>query len=601
MMIPIFKPTPGEEELRELKDTFDSHWIGLGPKTKKFEKEFCEYTGCKNAISLNSCTAALHLALLALGIKEGDEVLIPAITFASTGHTVIFTGAVPILVDVNEDDLQMNIEDLKKKITSRTKAIIPVHYGGIICDMDPILEIARTHGLYVIEDAANACGGEYKNKKIGSLGSNFACFSFEAKKNMTTGDGGMLTTNHDGKIVDKINRLKWVGMDKDTAKRFSGEGFEKPWEYDITDLGFKYNMNDINASMGLVQLKKLDAMNNARRRLVKRYDEHFKSLGWLRTIIEKPYSKNVYWLYILRIDEKDRDNMMKHLLQKEVSANTSFKPLHLFSFYKDYYTKRGIKVVCPVAEREWEKLFVLPLYPSMSDVEQDKVIRAVKSFKEVRTPVQDNYTFKAPDKKGRIVTEERTEEKDSKNRIVPTGFKGLFVVHPQIHLDNRGYFYENFNKREFNKAGLPTHFIQDSQSMSKKWVLRGMHLQKFPFEQDKLVRVDKGKVLDVVVDLRKNSVTYGKWFSIELSAENKKMLLVPKGFAHGFLSLEEDTIVNYKFTNVYNPNAYLGIRWDDPDVAIDWQLDKYGAKKEDLIISEKDRILPGLKEVFKRG
>jgi perosamine synthetase len=189
----------------------------------------------------------------------------------------------------------------------------------------------------------------------------------------------MITTNKEGEIVEKINRLKWVGMDKDTLKRFSGD--DKPWEYEITDLGFKYNMNDIAAGIGLEQLKKLDNMNNKRREVAKIYDGAFKNIPWLKIQPEKSYVKNAYWLYILRLEEGNRDDMMRHLLNNGILANTSFRPLHMFIFYKDYYQKKGIEVNCPVAEREWNKLFVLPLFPEMTPEEINKVINAVKSFR----------------------------------------------------------------------------------------------------------------------------------------------------------------------------------------------------------------------------
>jgi perosamine synthetase len=586
-MIPIFKPTLGDEELKEVKDSFDSHWIGLGPKTKKLEEEFCKYTGARNAISLNSCTGALHLCVNALGIKEGDEVLISGITFAATAHAVLFTRAKPILVDVNEDDMQINIEDLKRKITPKTKAIIVVHYGGLVCDMDEIIEIAKQNNLYVIEDAANACGAEYKGKKIGNLASDFTCYSFEAKKNMTTGDGGMIVTNHEGEILDKIRRLRWVGMDKDTAKRFSGNQ-DKPWEYDIKDLGFKYNMNDITAGIGLVQLKKLDEMNDARKILVNRYNQAFENESWLRVMKEKPNRKNVYWLYILRIEDGDRDELMRHLYANDVLANTSFKPLHFFSFYKDYYEKQGMIVTCPIAEKEWNKVVVLPLYPTMTEQEQNKVIETVKSFKkkDLNNSADNNDSVINPMINIKI-----------ENKAGSSEFEGLKIIHPEVFGDSRGEFFEFYNKKDFEKAGLNVDFVQDNQSLSKKGVLRGLHLQKEPYGQGKLVRVVKGRVLDIVVDLRKNSKTYKKWCVTELTEENKTMMYIPNGFAHGFLSLEDGTIFQYKCTNYYNKEAELGIRWDDPELGIDWQLEKHSLSEEDLIISEKDKNLPLLNEI----
>lgn len=380
-MIPIFKPTLGDEELAELKNTFDSHWIGLGPKTKIFEEEFAKYVGAKTAVSFNSATAALHVALIASDVKEGDEVLVSSMTFVSSAHVVLCCGATPILVDVDPETLQMDSKDLLKKITPRSKAVIPVHYGYHPCDMDEIIKIAKSHNLAVIEDAANCAGGSYKGKKIGSLDSDFTCFSFEAKKNMTTGDGGMITTNKEGEIIDRIRRIRWVGMNKDTVKRFAEQN-DKPWEYDITELGFKYNMNDICASMGIVQLKKLDDMNSKRKRIVDLYNKEFSKERWLKIPAQKNYVEPAYWLYILRIEDGNRDEFMKHLYKNGVSANTNGKPLHLMNFYNEFYKKRNIEVSCPVAEREWNKLAVLPLFPSMTDEEISKVIETVKSFKE---------------------------------------------------------------------------------------------------------------------------------------------------------------------------------------------------------------------------
>lgn len=380
-MIPIFKPTLGDEELAAIKESFDSHWIGLGPKTKLFEEQFAKYVGAKNAISFNSATAALHVALIASDVKEGDEVLVPAMTFVSSAHVVVSCGAIPILVDVDAETMQMDPKDIEKKITSKTKAIMPVHYGYHPCEMDEIIRIAKMHKLAVVEDAANCAGAEYKGKKIGGLESDFACFSFEAKKNMTTGDGGMVTTNKEGEIIDKMRRIRWVGMNKDTVKRFA-EKNDKPWDYDITELGFKYNMNDICASIGIVQLKKLDGMNSKKKEIVDKYNQAFSKEDWLKTPVQKSHTNPAYWLYMLRIQKGDRDEFMKHLFKNGVSANTNGKPLHLLSFYEDYYKERGIKVDCPIAEREWNKLAVLPLFPTMTDEEINKVIDTVKSFKK---------------------------------------------------------------------------------------------------------------------------------------------------------------------------------------------------------------------------
>jgi perosamine synthetase len=378
-MIPIFQPNLGDEELNEIADTFNSHWIGLGPKTKIFEDQFASYIGCKNAISVNSATAALHISLIVSDVQPGDEVLVSAITFVSSAHVVIYCGAIPILVDVDTETLQMDPQDMQRKITDKTKAVIAVHYGYHPCEMDEIIRIARSNNIAIVEDAANCAGAEYNGKKIGNLESDYTCFSFEAKKNMTTGDGGMITTNKDGDIIDKIRRIRWVGMNKDTFNRFAKDN--NPWEYDITELGFKYNMNDIIASIGIIQLNKLDDMNESRRRVVDKYNDAFKSIPWLKTPVVRDNVKPAYWLYILRIDSNNRDLLMKYLFNDGILANTNFKPLHLMSFFNKYYSDKRIVVNCPIAEREWRKIVILPLYPYMKNMDIEKVISTVFKYK----------------------------------------------------------------------------------------------------------------------------------------------------------------------------------------------------------------------------
>jgi perosamine synthetase len=377
-MIPIFQPNLGDEELNEIADTFNSHWIGLGPKTKIFEDQFASYIGCKNAISVNSATAALHISLIASDVRPGDEVLVSAITFVSSAHVVIYCGAIPILVDVDPETLQMDPQDMQRKITEKTKAVIAVHYGYHPCEMDEILRIARNHGIAVIEDAANCAGAEYKGKRIGNLDSDYTCFSFEAKKNMTTGDGGMITTNKDNDIIDKIRRIRWVGMNKDTFNRFAKDN--KPWEYDITELGFKYNMNDITASIGIIQLKKLDDMNNRKKRIVEMYNIAFNSIKWLKVPVVRDNVKPAYWLYILRINIYNRDLFMKYLFDNGILANTNFKPLHQMTFFNNYYKNKNIAANCPVAEREWKSIVVLPLYPDMNDSDIEMIINSVIKY-----------------------------------------------------------------------------------------------------------------------------------------------------------------------------------------------------------------------------
>ncbi|MBI2142130.1 DegT/DnrJ/EryC1/StrS aminotransferase family protein [Candidatus Woesearchaeota archaeon] len=378
-MIPVFKPDLGKEELDEIRKVFASNWIGLGPKTREFEEAFAKYIGTKFAVGTNSATAALHLAVAAHGIDSG-EVIVPAITFVSTAHAAVYCNAKPILCDVDKETLCMDTGDLQKKITKNTKAIIPVHLGGHPCDMDAINDIAEDRGLIVIEDAANATGALYKGKKIGSLADS-ACFSFHAVKNMTTGEGGMITTD-DEALVKRLYRLRWVGINKDTWNR-AYVSAKYSWYYEVTELGWKYHMNDIPAAIGIAQLKKVDRLNEARRKIVERYNSSFSGLGWLSVPYEAKSVKHAYWLYILRVnDHSDRDKLIKHLAGKGIATSVHFMPVHLQPFYRDFYSRNKIKVSVPVADVEWKKMVTLPLYPSMTDSEVKQVVDGVRSFRK---------------------------------------------------------------------------------------------------------------------------------------------------------------------------------------------------------------------------
>jgi len=371
-MIPIFRPSMGEEEIEAVAEVLKSGWIGLGPKTKEFEKKFAEYIGAKYAVALNSCTAALHLALNVLSINSGEVITTP-ITFVSTAHAILYNNATPVFADVQEDTLNIDPVDIERKITGRTKAIIPIHYGGYPADMDEILDIALEYDLYVIEDAAHACGAEYKGKKAGSLG-DIGCFSFHAVKNLATGDGGMITTN-DKEVYEKLLKLRWLGINKSTYQRDS-KGYS--WYYDVESVGFKMHMNDITAAIGLVQLKKLDKMNGRRREIVKRYNEAFEDLDWIETPIERDYVKSSLHNYVIKVNKGDRNELIAYLADKGISAGVHYMPLYLHPIYK----KLGIKGDCPVADRVWRKVLTLPLYPDMTEEDVDNVISAVKSFEQ---------------------------------------------------------------------------------------------------------------------------------------------------------------------------------------------------------------------------
>lgn len=277
--LPFSPPMMGEEEKAEMLDTLDSGWITKGPKTERFEQDFAAYCGVDYAAGLHSCTAALHLSLLAVGTGSGDEVIVPTMTFASTAHAVLYCGAKPVFADCDPVTFNVTAGTVEERVTARTKAVIPMHYGGLPCEMTEILELCHRRGLRVIEDAAHAAGSIYNGTKIGALGSDASCFSFYATKNMTTGEGGMVTSR-DPELIERIRVLSMYGISdaRRIWKRYTPKG---SWTYDVAELGYKYNMMDIQAALGIHQLKKLDGFIDRRQRFADAYDSAFSAIGAL--------------------------------------------------------------------------------------------------------------------------------------------------------------------------------------------------------------------------------------------------------------------------------------------------------------------------------
>jgi perosamine synthetase len=382
-MIQVFKPSMGQEELDALAEIFKTGWIGLGPKTVEFETRFAEYVGAKYAIAVNSATAALHLACLALELGPDDEVLVPTMTFVSTAHAPMYCGATTVFVDIDPDTLIIDLRDLEKKISPKTKAIIPVHYGGHACPMEEIWDIAKHHNLFVIEDAAHACGSEYKGIKIGGLPhSDFTCFSFQAVKNLPVGDGGMITTNR-VEMVHILKKLRWCGIDKSTwdrteeiiieqqsnIRRFAKYG----WYYEVHELGYKNHMNDIAAVIGLEQLKKLETHNQRRRQIVTKYNDAFRGIPWIENIPEREYSRSSCHNYVIKTPYRDLLNI--YLKDRAIATGVHYMPIHLQPYYRKLF-----KTTLPVAEHVWTQLLTLPLYPDMTDDDVDYIIDSIKSF-----------------------------------------------------------------------------------------------------------------------------------------------------------------------------------------------------------------------------
>jgi len=373
--LPYFQPSIGEEEIQEVAATLKSGWLTMGPKTIIFEDQIAKYVGAKHAIALNSCTAALHLSLIALGIGGGDEVITSPFTFAATGNVIVQVGAKPVFVDIKRDTYNIDPEKIKEAITPRTKAIIPVHYAGQPCDMEAIMEIAQKHNLYVIEDAAHAIGAEYKGKKIGTFG-NTTCFSFYATKNMTTGEGGAITTDND-ELADKFKILRLHGISKDAWKRYSATG---NWHYEIEDCGWKYNMSDIQAALGIPQLQKLDNFVETRRKYAEIYNEEFANVNGIITPYERADVKHVYYLYPILLESLDRSQFIEKMRERGIGCSVHFIPLHLHPFYRKRFGFRERDF--PNAEWVYEREVSLPLYPKMEENDLRYVIDNIKEILE---------------------------------------------------------------------------------------------------------------------------------------------------------------------------------------------------------------------------
>ncbi len=381
--IQVFRPSYDGSELEALRGVLESGWAGLGPKTAEFEEKFAAYVGARHAVALNSATAALHLALAVCGVGPGDEILVPTLTFVSTAHAAEYCGAAPVFVDVCPDTLCMDVGDAQKKITPRTRAIVPVHYGGHACPMEEIWNLAQGHNLRVIEDAAHACGSEYRGQRIGGLDRTVAtCFSFHAVKNLATGDGGMITTRRE-ELRRRLMRLRWMGIDKTTwdrtqeAKKEKATGMRRyanyGWYYEVQELGYKYHMNDLTAAIGLVQLSKLERMNARRREIVRRYHAGLEEFAWIERPVEREYTRSAVHNYVIRT--AFRDELNAFLKERGIASGVHYVPIHLQPYYRN-----RVRVSLPVAERIWTRLLTLPLYPDLSDEEVDYVIEAFREF-----------------------------------------------------------------------------------------------------------------------------------------------------------------------------------------------------------------------------
>jgi len=372
--VPFHRPCFDERELRAVEEVLRSGWITTGERTLEFERRFAEYIGVPHAVALNSCTAALHVALAAEGIGPGDEVITTPYTFVATVETICYLGARPVLVDIDPVTCNIDPAEIEPRVTPRTRAIVPVHLAGLPCAMEPILDCAARHGVPVIDDAAHALPASIGDRRIGTLG-HATAFSFYATKNLTTAEGGMLTTA-DAALAERFRRLALHGIDADGWKRYRQRG---RWFYSVSEMGYKYNMTDIAAALGLVQLEKLDGFDRRRHELAAFYSERLAAHEEL-VLPAAPADRTHAWhLYIVRLDPSrarvDRATLIERLAELDVSTSVHFIPVHLHPYYGQLLgLGRGD---LPRAEAAFDQAVSLPLYPGMTDEDAAWVVQAV--------------------------------------------------------------------------------------------------------------------------------------------------------------------------------------------------------------------------------
>jgi len=373
--LPFSRPSISQAAIDEVVTCLKSGWITTGPRVKQFEDDLRAFTGAPHALALSSATAGLHLVLAALKLKPGDEVITTPMTFAATLNTIVLTGGVPVLVDVEPGTYNMDVTLIEKAITPRTRAIMPVHFAGMPVDLEPLYDVAKKHNLRVIEDAAHAIGTEYKGRRIGSFGDT-QVFSFHPNKNMTTGEGGCVTTRDDA-LASDVALLRFHGMDREAWNRFGKKGNQ---HYEIVAPGYKYNMMDIQAALGLHQLRQLPGFIERRTELALRYHKLLKDWPeW--TLTKTPaYSHLHAWhLYTPLINSEvakmDRDAFMQGMKERNIGTGLHYRAVHLYPYYREQFGfKRGD---FPNAETISDRIVSLPLFPAMTDADQDRVIAAM--------------------------------------------------------------------------------------------------------------------------------------------------------------------------------------------------------------------------------
>jgi perosamine synthetase len=377
--LPFHRAMIEEDDVESVVQVLRSGWLTTGLQAKRFEAEFARFVGASNAIAVQSCTAALHLALTAIRLQEGDEVILPTMTFSSTGQAVLYCKGRPVLVDCEPDSFQLDPAAVERAITPRTRAIIAVHFAGSPANMDALLEIAHRHNLTLIEDAAHAIPSRYKGKMVGAIG-DITCFSFYATKTLTTGEGGMVTTENPD-YSDRIRMLSLHGISKNAYARYTAAG---TWRYEILDLGYKYNMTDMQAALGLSQLAKCGLMREKREHVANRYTSALSNLNAYETPRLTPDCQHAWHLYVIKVQPDvlaiSRDRLIEELKERGIGTSVHFIPLHTHPFYRENLGYRLGQF--PNAERHFKGAISLPLFPGMTEEDTDRVIDALRDLAE---------------------------------------------------------------------------------------------------------------------------------------------------------------------------------------------------------------------------
>ncbi len=369
-----------EEDIKEVSEVLRSDWITQGPKVAEFEEEFARYVGAKYAVAVSSGTAALHAACFAAQIEKGDEVITTPITFAASANFVIYQGGTPIFADIDKNTLNIDPEEIKKKITKKTKALIPVDFTGLPVDLEKILQIAKDNNLVIIEDASHALGSIYKNSKIGSV-SDMSIFSFHPVKHITTGEGGMVTTNNK-EYYERLKLFRTHGITKDKDKLSKYDG---PWYYEMQELGYNYRLTDFQCALGLSQLKKIDKIIQHRREIAKKYNSEFKDMLEIKIPQINPADSNPAWhIYMIQLNlerlKVDRREIFEALRAENIGVNVHYIPIHLQPYYQKRFGYHPGDF--PKAENYYSRAITLPIFPKMSEKDINDVIKAVKKVIE---------------------------------------------------------------------------------------------------------------------------------------------------------------------------------------------------------------------------